>query len=554
MGRGDRSPKATLADIAGEALAGLLRRLKATPEAPALVPSISALPASPPQAATGNPPRLAGKASLQPMRKPVLYPKAPAKKLPAAAVAPAKAVHELAPKPPAFIPLDERQRLAAVRVREVVTAAFPAIDETRPERVSESTAAAVRKAVALGSQILAARPEPDLDAGFIVGIDFGTSAVKLAVAQPYQAGDPVKALTTPICLRSADTAHPHLWPTAVWFSTETGAFSLVPGPGSIPLDGFKAGLISKLGNHKAHPTIDVTRAEACAAFLALQLAHLFGQYALKKPLGAIGGGHFLSVNIGVPVDSMDRRDVVEAFKRVVQAAHSLAAHAADLDVANVRQALAAATPELPLGFDLVPELAAAVAGYAADPTTPSGPHMLVDVGAATLDIVAFNLVDRGQKVAVLASGVEMFGAASLDWARKGGLTDKDFKDACDHQFDRVYGHARSPERDQRGFHPAYRGSGVVRLVTTGGGCATSLHTRFIAEMVKPAVLGSATIGRPLPPSHIASAKCDRSRLLLAYGLTRDVTEIARCRLPSEIENMTKLSVPVPIAPSSKDMV
>lgn len=554
MGRGDRSPKATFADIAGEALAGLLRKLKATPERPALTPSIPASPAPPSQVTTQSPTGPATIAPPQPTRKPVLLPEAPAKKLPAAPAAPAKVIDEVKPEPPASMPPGERRCLAAVRVREVVAAAFPAIDETRPERVSESTAAAVKKAVALGSQILAARPGPDLDTGFIVGVDFGTSAVKLAVAQPYQAGDPVRALTTPICLRSADTAHPHLWPTAVWFSTETGSFSLIPGPGSIPLDGFKAGLISKLGNHKAHPTIDVTRAEACAAFLALQLAHLFGQYALKKPLGAIGGGHFLSVNIGVPVDSMDRRDVVEAFKRVVQAAHALAAHAVYLDLASVRRAVAAATPELPAGFDLVPELAAAVAGYAADPTTPSGPHILVDVGAATLDIVAFNLVDRGQKVAVLASGVEMFGAASLEWARQGGLTDKEFKDACDYEFDRVYGHARSPERDQRGFHPVHRGNGIVRLVTTGGGCATPLHAAFIEEMVKPAVLGAGKIGRPLPPANITSVECDRSRLLLAYGLTRDVTEIARCRLPSEIENIVIPSQQALIAPISKDLV
>jgi hypothetical protein len=209
---------------------------------------------------------------------------------------------------------------------------------------------------------------------------------------------------------------------------------------------------------------------------------------------------------------------------------------------------------LPPGFDLVPELAAAIAGYAADPTTPSGPHILVDVGAATLDIVAFNLLDRGQKVAVLASGVEMFGAASLDWARLGGIQDQMFKDACDFQFDQVYGHARSPERDPRGFHPAMRGNGTVRLVTTGGGCATALHTKFIAEMVKPGVLGNGKIGRPVPPRIITSESCDRSRLLLAYGLTRDVTQIAQCRLPSQIENLTKPASQEPSSPTSKDMM
>jgi len=436
----------------------------------------------------------------------------------------------------------------------VVAAAFPSIDESGPSVVSERTAAAVTTAVARGSGILTLRSEPDFDSGFIVGIDFGTSAVKLAIAQPYQAGDPVKALTTPSCLRSLAAPHPHLWPTVIWFSPETDTFSLVPIKGGVALDGFKAGLISGLGHCRANPAVDVTRSEASAAFLALQIAYLFGQYALKRPLGEIGGNHFLSVNIGVPVDSMDRHAVVQSFKRIVQAAHFLAADATDLTLSRVRKVVTAATPVLPLGFDLVPELAAAIAGYAADPTTPSGPHVLVDVGAATLDIVAFNLHDRGQKVAVLASGVDMFGAASLDWARIGGVDDKTFKDACDFQFEQVYGHARSPERDPRGFHPAWRGNGTVRLVTTGGGCATALHTNFIAEMIKPTVLGEGKIGRPVPPGIITSESCDRSRLLLAYGLTRDVTQIAQCRRPSQIENLTRPSPSESTSPTSKDML
>lgn len=180
--------------------------------------------------------------------------------------------------------------------------------------------------------------------------------------------------------------------------------------------------------------------------------------------------------------------------------------------------------------------------------------MLVDVGAATLDVVAFNLLERGQKVSVLASGVEMFGASALQWARAGGIADTVFKDACDHQFGRVYGHARSPERDQRGFHPSYRGEQKVQLITTGGGCFTPLHSKFILEMVKPEVLGYGEVGRPLPPAGMTSHDCDRSRLLLAYGLTRDVNEIALCRLPSEVENIPRLPQRTPCAPVSKDMM
>ena len=454
---------------------------------------------------------------------------------------------------PAVLDFHERRKRAAAQVRAAVVAAFTVIDEARPGSVSQETADAVAAAIASGSRVLANRPGPDLS-GFIVGIDFGTSALKLAVAQPYQAGDPVRAMETPPCLRAPPDRHPHLWPTVVWYNRATAAFTLVPMPGCIALDGFKAGLISGQGHRPADPALDVTKSEACAAFLALQLAHLFGWYAREKPLASAGAAHFLSVNIGVPVQSMDQRPIVDAFNRVVQASHYLAAHASNLTLPLVRKVVAEATAVRPPGFELVPELAAAIAGYAADPTTPSGPHVLVDVGAATLDIVAFNLLERGQRISVMASGVEMFGAASLQWARLGNIADNVFKDACDHQFDAVYGHAGSPERDPRGFHPAHRGASIIRLVTTGGGCATELHGRFIDEMIKPGVLGVGPVGRPVPPTWIASSPCDRSRLLVAYGLTRDVPAIARCRLPSEIEDLPRRPQLAGHEPISKDMV
>src|SRR3546814_1753842 len=81
--------------------------------------------------------------------------------------------------------------------------------------------------------------------------------------------------------------------------------------------------------------------------------------------------------------------------------------------------------------------------------------MLVDVGSSTLDIVAFNLVGR-ERVAVFSAAVELLGAAALDSALSRQLSAGDFKRACDHEFEEVFGRARSPERAQDGFHAAYR--------------------------------------------------------------------------------------------------
>lgn len=453
-------------------------------------------------------------------------------KVAAAAVAlipmPAMGRKPLLPQAPDFEAL---RHAAARQVRAAVEAALPTIDHPRPISVSTQTAEQVQAAVEYGAAILDQRPEPDPDRGFIIGLDFGTSSVKLAVRQPYQAEDPLAALLTPVELRSDD--HPYLWQSVVWFCPDTQAFSLVPIPGALPLDGFKAGLISGHANAPASRQCDVTRGEATTAFLALMLAYTLGRYAQTRPLGPIGGDHFLLANVGIPVSAVDDLATRAAFSRVIAASHSLTPYAARLNLEDVRCALRDSGPHLPPGFELVPELTAAIAGYAADPTARGGAHMLVDVGASTLDIVAFTLVGRSQ-ASVFAAGVELLGASALGWARKAEITDITFKQACDLQFAQVYSHARSAPVAPMLFDPDFR-SVAVQALYTGGGCQTDLHRRFVEEM--PGALGTLVPHRPLPPTRLVNVECDVSRLLLAYGLTRDVGELHDCRLPSQIEKL-----------------
>ena len=82
----------------------------------------------------------------------------------------------------------------------------------------------------------------------------------------------------------------------------------------------------------------------------------------------------------------------------------------------------------------------------------------------------------------------------------------------------------------------------VQLVITGGGCDTDVHSRYINMLPKDQVLGAIPLKRPAPPSKILREKGDQSRLLLAYGLTRDVTELHELRLPSQIDDIPLLPV------------
>ncbi|EPR11102.1 hypothetical protein M527_03245 [Sphingobium indicum IP26] len=438
------------------------------------------------------------------------------------------------PTPAAAKPAPSREKIFR-KVIAAVSNTTPMI-EPRPVSITPQNQVAIERAITDGAAQLAENLQPNLDDGFIVGFDFGTSSVKLAVSQPYHADNPTKAMPAPEGLQSF--GHPYLWQTALWLDPKTGRFSLYPLPSAVTLEGFKTGIIGAHGGELVRPDVSITRVEAAAAFLALHFAHFFGWYRQAKPLGPAGADQFMAVNVGIPVAAHDDARSFSIFKRIVAAAVELAPFASQLTPDLVRQTHSRSPDRLPAGFYLVPELTAAVAGYAFAPTSQPGSHMLVDVGASTLDIVAFNLVGR-ERVAVFSAAVELLGAAALDSALSRQLSAGDFKRACDHEFEEVYGRARSPERAQDGFHAAYRRK-PVQLLVTGGGCKTEVHDRFIAEMPTERVLGAAPTIHPLPPKAMTDMSCDRSRLLLAYGLTRDLPDLPEIKLPSQVPSITPL--------------
>jgi hypothetical protein len=282
----------------------------------------------------------------------------------------------------------------------------------------------------------------------------------------------------------------------------------------------------------------------------MQIAHFLGWYSIAKPL-AEGGDRFLSINIGIPVAAHDDEKAFKTFRHIVCAAQSLVGRAGTLSLGNVREAHQKSSAHCPAGWELVPELTAAIAGYAADPTSQSGAHVLIDVGASTLDIVAFNHL-RQERIAVISAGVELLGSSALETAISDGMTEADCRWACDRQFQSVFFDACRPSRGSNGFSPKLR-SRDVQLITTGGGCASAIHSEFIATQICPEILGTLPIVRPEPPLSGISGECDASRLLIAYGLTRDVPELLELKLPSQVPDIKPRHGPT-INPPSKDDV
>jgi hypothetical protein len=454
-------------------------------------------------------------------------------------------VSRAAPKPQ--LPNNADDRVANFhKVIGAVSNSSPNI-EPRPAAIAKADADLIENDIRTGSRALAAQDAPD-EFGFIVGMDFGTSSVKMAARQPYRANDPVKARSVPTELQSF--AHPYLWQTVLWFVPASQSFSLFPKDGAIAIDGFKTGIIGGREGARAVADLPVTRAEAAVAFLSLQLAQFFGWYHREHPLGAVGAERFMSINIGIPVAACDAKRSYSVFSRIVAAANTALPFAEELDLEMVRDIYHNTADDLPAGFQLVPELTAAIAGFAFEPTTQMGSHLIVDVGASTLDIAAFNLVEK-ERISVFAAAVELLGAAALNVAQTKGISADDFASACSHEFNTVFGHARSTKRASDGFHPARRRR-PVQLVVTGGGCKTAVHESFIESLTIERSLGEGNIIQLQPPKELVELSCDRSRLLLAYGLTRDLPELLDLRLPSEIPDLAAKTSDGPVY-ISKDM-
>ena len=278
--------------------------------------------------------------------------------------------------------LDRNKNREAIfqKLRKVIAESTPVI-EARPTAVCANTQKTCETAIERGAIAFPPALQQD-DDGVIVGFDFGTSSLKLAVRQPYTAGDPVVAMPAPAELQSG--SHPYLWQTVIWFEPKTGRFSLLPSQGYEAIDGFKTGIIGGHSGERVRPDLPVTRREAAIAFITLHLAHFLGWYLDELPLGPRASSNILSINIGIPVAAQDDHRSSSVFRRIVAAAHHLVPLAANLHLENVREAFQNISDELPPAYQLIPELTAAIAGYAADPTSQPGSHMLVDVGALSL--------------------------------------------------------------------------------------------------------------------------------------------------------------------------
>lgn len=408
------------------------------------------------------------------------------------------------------------------------------LNDTAPAQtaLSTKTAATVDRILARGAKILAEQPGPD-PLGYRVGLDFGTSTTKVVLCSDTANVD--YALDTPKELQVEEQGRrqQHLWRTCVWFNDATQCFQLTPSKGSRPILGFKTGLIQGDGNRML--STGISHNAAAAAYLALLIAYVVGSDAERMEAAGGSERRYSRFHIGVPVPSLEEDPRVAGFHRVVQAAFALAPHASSLRLNDVKAALqrdigsVETTTDTP--YQLFEELAGVVAGYMLTPEKACGPHIIVDVGAATLDVATFHIPDGEHPLEVYESAVELLGAQALECAMAVGMPEQTFRAACHAQTHGVL--SQTFRTKNYSFLPG-EGGPTKPMIYVGGGRMTPVHQSTYESYSRAylAPMRSPGVGRWLE----RDLETDQERLLLAWGLAQDpgTDSIPRIRPPSQI--------------------
>lgn len=429
--------------------------------------------------------------------------------------------------------------------------------------------------------VVAMRPLPDdllqfprhraaVTTDIVIGLDFGTSCCKVALQSPYKLEGRV------VFGEFGELAHPvseFYLPSTLYEGADGRLGLLETGSTRAVHRHLKIGL---LGDHAQTQFEATIRA---AAYLGLVLREVRRFFLSTQ--GEIYGSDRLrwSLNLGIPSAGYDDVETRRRFRLVAEAAWRLSLSAArpTMEAAQVLQKQRAGADDVLI--DVVPEVAAQVVGYAKSRQRQDGLHLLLDVGASTLDLCAFSLhkSDGEDGYALLTADVQPLGLLELhrrraeetgnqppfagipadlvaplpDWDGGIGNSCAAHLRACDAAFAeaarKVLWRSLADLRRRRDPHSPHWREGLPLFVCGGGA-----GSRVVDEARKAAdrtgkrawdpYAGLKVMSLPVPFPPIAAppearGRMDFGRLSVAYGLSFPAINIGKVEPPAEIDDV-----------------
>jgi hypothetical protein len=384
-------------------------------------------------------------------------------------------------------------------------------------------------------------------------LDFGTSTTKVVVRFPYEAGQPAIAIPAPLHCRSME--HPYLWRTVLWVD-QSGEFTAWPKRDASLLYSLKQGIVS--GHADAvisSGSLDVTRTEAVTAFLAFVVRYTRGWLSTNRPQLFRRRRPVWLLNVGLPAANIDDRLLMSAYTRAAAAAALLGnipdpvtvdATRVFLSHPHVRAIGQAPAQAAELGIAVLPETAAEATGFAKSTNRAPGLYLMVDVGAMTLDVCTFRLVQNpseDDQYSLFAADVKPLGVESYHWFLRLGKTEAAFRGQCERS---LWGVVWGTKKDRDPNAECWSAGNDLPVFLAGGGAQNLLH-RQIVESLGPWLRNSAQndgvriLELPVPENlDLPIPVSDFGRLAVAWGLSYPPTEIGRILPMSAIKNKPPL--------------
>ena len=246
-------------------------------------------------------------------------------------------------------------------------------------------------------------------ADLIVGLDFGTLSTRVVVRSPY-VGD---GRAVPVRWRVRRGLPPHFLPAAL-HNSANGELTLASDWNEFEERNLKIDLMD-------HPE-DLTARARAAAYLGLVLLEARA-YVLETQEQAYGAYRLRwAVHVGIPSAGYDDHRVKTAFLCVARAAWILSCRSESPTLETATAVLERAwdteasesDPDV-TGVEVYPEIAALVVGYARSRRRREGLHVMVDVGASTIDVCGFGLRNHqgDDKYSLYTALVERIGIREL---------------------------------------------------------------------------------------------------------------------------------------------
>jgi hypothetical protein len=295
-------------------------------------------------------------------------------------------------------------------------------------------------------------------------------------------------------------------------------------------------------------------------------------------------------NLGIPSTGLKGAEIRQAFQQIAEAAWRVSTSTEPITLGLCQTALSIRGPGSP-GFEGIqrediniwPEVSAEVIGYAKSTVRQNGLHLMVDIGAGTVDVCCFSLDGEpgDNKYLMLGSSVDRLGAfelhtrrinemrARLDrWLHEYGLredpiepipstergylpvdeegslvapfgADQDFQRLCSQRIHKVLHYVR---RQRDPMSPSW-GRGITTFLC-GGGRDVDLYKRTAEQQhdwwsTNGGVAGLRFIEIPRPPNLLAEGLTDHDyhRLAVAYGLSHSRDEIGEIKPEYEIDDL-----------------